>query len=112
MSLAAKTLRDARLRAGLTQAEVAARLGSAQSAVAQLERTGSNPTVETLGRALNATGHELSLDAKPWRPSVDETLIAEKLRMSPADRIADFEAAYGGARELALAARRSRGELA
>jgi len=43
---------------------------------------------------------------------VDETLIAGKLRMSPADRIADFEAAYGGARELALAARRSRGELA
>lgn len=112
MSLAAQTLRAARRHAGLTQAEVARRLGTAQSAVAQLERMGSNPTFETLRRALDVTGHELSLDAKPRRSSVDETLIARKLRMSPAERIADFEQAYGGARELALAARRSRGELA
>lgn len=112
MSLAADTLRAARRRAGLTQAEIAGRLGKAQSAVAQLERTGSNPTVETLRRALAATGHDLSLDVKPWRSSVDETLIARKLRMTAAERIADFEQASGGARELALAARSSRGKLA
>jgi transcriptional regulator with XRE-family HTH domain len=109
---AADTLRRARRDAGLTQAQAAHRLGTAQSAVAQLERTGSNPTVTTLRRALAATGHDLALTVKPLRSSVDETLIARKLRMSPAERIADFEQSYGGARHLAVAAGRSRGELA
>ena len=49
-------IRDARRAAGLTQAELAARLGISQSAIAKLEREGSNPTVETLDRVLRAHG--------------------------------------------------------
>lgn len=40
----------ARQEAGLTQAELAARLGTTQSAIARLERGGVTPTVETLCR--------------------------------------------------------------
>jgi hypothetical protein len=79
--------------------------------VARLERRGSNPTTATLERALDATGHGLELVARP-KPSVDETLIARQLRLTPTERLAAFERAYSDVRDLALAARRSRGELA
>ena len=57
----AATLRRARLDAGLTQAQLAARLGVTQPTVAALERPGANPRVRTLERALGATGHKLEL---------------------------------------------------
>jgi predicted nucleotidyltransferase/DNA-binding XRE family transcriptional regulator len=40
----------ARLEAGLTQADLASKLGTTQSAVARLERGGVTPTIETLCR--------------------------------------------------------------
>lgn len=105
-------IRRARARAGLTQAKLANRLGISQAAVAQLERPGSNPTVATLGRALSAAGHRLTLAADPFTANVDETLLARQLRMTPAQRLASFEAGYEDVRRLALAGARARGELA
>ena len=87
-------LRDARVTAGLTQAEVAARAGVTQAAIAHMERPGSNPTIRTLNAALAATQHRLTLRAEPHAPNVDETLIARNLRMTPAQRVAAFEAAH------------------
>ena len=110
--MTAEIIRAARREASLTQAQLASRLGTSQAAVAQLERPGSNPTVATLERALHATGHRLELTAIPWKPNVDETLIATMLRMTPEQRLASFETAYEGARQIALAGARSRGELA
>jgi transcriptional regulator with XRE-family HTH domain len=109
---AAQTIRNARQRSGMTQAELAERLGTSQAAIAQLESPGSNPTVATLERVLYAAGHELELEAKPTKPNVDLTLIARQLRMTPAERLAAFEAAYHDARELFLAGARARGEVA
>ncbi|MGH9379716.1 MAG: helix-turn-helix domain-containing protein [Thermoanaerobaculia bacterium] len=57
-------LRDAREQAGLTQAELAARLGKSQQAVAQAERRDSNPTVRFLRRWAEATGGTLALRLK------------------------------------------------
>lgn len=51
-------LRRARAEEGLTQAALAQRLGMSTEAVRRLERSGSNPTLETLDRvaiALNRT---------------------------------------------------------
>ena len=93
-------LRKARLAAGLTQAQVAKRAGVSQGAVAQLERSGANPTVETLDAILRATGQRLRLDSEPDRPSVDETLIARNLRITPAERLAAFETAHAELSEL------------
>ena len=96
----------------MTQATLARRMGTTQSAVARLERPGSNPSFVTLKRALAATGHGLELTARRDRGSVDESLIVRNLKMTPAERLAAFQAAYGQAREIALAGARARGQVA
>ena len=66
-------LAQARRDAGLTQAELARRLGISQPAVAQLERFDSNPRIETLERALRAVGAELVIDASWPEQSTTES---------------------------------------
>jgi transcriptional regulator with XRE-family HTH domain len=87
-------LRSARRKAGLTQVELARRLNSSQAAIARLERPGANPTFSTLQRVLQATGHRLLLDASARLSSVDDTLIASYLRMSPAERLSAFQSSH------------------
>jgi transcriptional regulator with XRE-family HTH domain len=103
-------LKDARRRASLTQADLADRLGISQAAVAKLESPHANPTMDTLDRALWATGHRLALEAPRRTPGVDESLIRQHLELSPAERIRGIETMYVQARQLALAGARSRGE--
>lgn len=112
MSDSAFLLRDARRRAGLTQADLAERLGVSQAAVAKLESPRANPTVDTLDKALWATGYRLTLDAAPRRPGVDESLIRRHLELSPAERIHGIESMYAQMQTLAEAGARSRGERA
>lgn len=96
----------------MTQATLASRLGTTQSAIARLERPGSNPTMSTLDDALAATGHRLVMSTAPPPSSIDETLVAGMLRMTPEERLRSFEGAYRSARTMALAGARARGELA
>ena len=110
MSPAAITIRDARRRAGLTQASLASRMGVPQSVVARLERPGSNPTWDTVSRALDACGQRIIVEARPASSSVDETLVAQRLRLTPEQRLRSFEESHEDLRGLALAAARSRGE--
>ncbi|HEY5318533.1 MAG TPA: helix-turn-helix transcriptional regulator [Solirubrobacteraceae bacterium] len=109
---ASEAIKNARIRAGLTQAELAKRLGTTQSAIARLETPGANPTVTTLERALAETGHRLLLVAARSEPGVDETLIANRLRLSPGDRLKSFESFNRDARQIMLAGQRARGEHA
>jgi transcriptional regulator with XRE-family HTH domain len=102
-------IRESRKAAGLTQAELAARLHTTQSAVARLESSSANPRLETLERALLATGRQLAITAPERKSSVDETLIARNLRLTPAERLAAFQAAYDDVRKLAGAADRNLG---
>jgi len=55
-------LRKAREAAGLTQGELAERLGVSYQAVQKLERSGANPTVATLERVLRGLGWGLELE--------------------------------------------------
>ena len=48
-----------RADAGLTQAELAERMGTTQSAIARMEGGGARPTLETLERVASAVGQEL-----------------------------------------------------
>lgn len=105
MSTASQLVRDARRSAGLTQAQLAARLGLTQPTVAALERPGSNPRLATLERALRAAGHDLLTASRPL-PAIDETQIAERLRLSPAARLRTFHASQTKLADLVRTARR------
>lgn len=94
-------VRQARLAAGLTQAELAERIGTTQSAVARLESPDANPRVATLLHAVEATGHALDVTVRSDRPAVDETMIAANLRLDPAARLRGFAAAYDSVAKLA-----------
>ena len=63
----AARVRQARERVGLTQAELAARIGSTQPAVARLEAGGSTPSLRTLRRIAAALGFELVVELRPRR---------------------------------------------
>src|SRR3954464_5688374 len=52
-------VRDARRHRGLTQLQLAERLGTSQSAVARIEQGGQNLTLELLGRLSAALDSEL-----------------------------------------------------
>src|SRR5665648_350267 len=110
MSDADVLIRKARNDAHLSQADLARRLGVSQAAIAKIERTGSNPTVDTLDNVLWATGHRLTLSAPAHRPGVDESLIRQQLELTPAERLRGIETMYAQGRMLALAGARSRGE--
>jgi uncharacterized protein len=100
---ASTLLRAARRRADLTQAQLAARAGVSQAEVARLERAGSNPTAATLDRLLRATGHRLELRRLD---AVDETQVRERLELTPAERLAAFEASQRNLLSLTRGARR------
>ena len=68
-------IREARLAEGLTQAQLARRLGITQPSVARLEAAGDEVTVATLQRALNVMGRALVLHAQLRPSSVDESQI-------------------------------------
>ena len=109
---AASIIRDARRGAGLTQASLASRLGVPQSVIARLEAPGSNPTWETVGRALEACGRDLAVTVKPTKGSIDPTGVYTNLRYTAGELLVGFERNYAGLREFAIAAARSRGQLA
>lgn len=56
----ATLIRDARLAAGLSQAELARRAGTSQATVCAYERGGKNPSAATLERLLAASGQRLT----------------------------------------------------
>jgi len=55
-------VREARRRAGLTQSELAARVGTSQPAIARYERARAMPDLTTLQRIAEACGLELRLE--------------------------------------------------
>ena len=57
----------ARARAGLSQAELAKRMKTTQSAVARLESGRGLPSTRTLARFAKATGHRLKVSFEPVR---------------------------------------------
>src|SRR5262245_43726319 len=82
----ADLVRQARLRANLSQRELAKRAGTTQSVVARIERGQTSPTWETLERLLAAAGETLSPQTQP----ADGSMLYEVpglLRMTPEERL-------------------------
>lgn len=82
-------IREARLRAGLTQAELGGRLGKAQSAIARWERGDVLPSLETVRTVVRACDLDLTFHLSKLDDS-NVTIIDQHLRMSPAERFADL----------------------
>lgn len=78
-------IREARGHAGLSQSQLAARLGTTQSAVSDWERGRDTPRVDTLGRILAACGFEADLVFRR-HDDEDGSQIAMHLAMTPDER--------------------------
>ena len=63
--LSGALLREARLRAGLSQRALAQRAETSQSVVARIEQGRSDPSTATLARLLAAAGFELRAELTP-----------------------------------------------
>jgi transcriptional regulator with XRE-family HTH domain len=80
-------IREARRLGGITQAELARRLGTSQSAVSNWERGRDTPRVDTLARILEACGFEADMTFRRL-DDVDRAQLRENLAMAPAARLA------------------------
>ena len=109
---------QARLRAGLSQRELARRAGTSQSAVARLESGAASPTVATLERLVSAAGFDIRAELVPrgvsdpvvqaYKRDVDRTLLRENLRRSVDARLRGLDASRAGMDELRGAVRAAR----
>jgi uncharacterized protein len=76
----ASTIRHARADAGLTQADLAARAGTSQPALARYEAGTNLPTLPTLERLLSACGRRLEIQTpSATHPSASTTSIRGQL---------------------------------
>ena len=109
---------QARQNANLTQADLAERLGTSQSAVARLEQGATNPTVSTLARTAAAAGFALRIELVPlsatdpvverYKQDVDRTLLRENLRKPVDERLRSLSDWQVASRELQRATRAGR----
>ena len=79
-------LREARLRSGLTQRELARRARTSQSAIARWESCEVAPSFERLRELIRACGLEVTVGLANYDDSYAPD-IADNLRVSPAERI-------------------------
>jgi transcriptional regulator with XRE-family HTH domain len=82
----AALIREARLRAGLTQAELAERTGRDRSVVARWEQAAVAPSVETLIELVRACGFDLPLELEPLDTAADDRLKKNAM-LSPERRV-------------------------
>src|SRR5919206_2936809 len=81
-------LREARLRAGLTQGELEELSGKDRASIARWERDDVTPSFETLQLLLRACGFDLAL--VPFAPPPDDAELREHLRLTPKERLERF----------------------
>jgi transcriptional regulator with XRE-family HTH domain len=102
--ISADLLREARLRAGLTQAELGRRVHRSQSQIARWERGDVKPSLETLRELIRACGLELTFGLATYDDSYDEW-IERYLALPVEERIEQAFARAAEVRELQAAAR-------
>jgi transcriptional regulator with XRE-family HTH domain len=79
-------IREARRRAGLSQAELAARAGTTQSGIARWESGRTAPSLDDVRRLVRLCGFDLEVAIVP-RDDSDNAQAARLLELSPQERI-------------------------
>src|SRR3990172_8611408 len=82
----ADLIREARMRAGLTQAELSKLTGRERSVIARWEQGVISPQIESLLACIHACGFDLPLVLVPVDRSRDEELQAS-LMLAPSERV-------------------------
>lgn len=95
-------VKEARRRAGLTQRELADRLGTTQSAIARLERGGAAPSYERVADTVRACGMDLVPQLLP-PDDADWSVASTNLALDPDARVRRHQAAL----RFAIAGRRA-----
>jgi transcriptional regulator with XRE-family HTH domain len=92
----ADLIREARLRAGLTQYELAERSGRDRAVIARWEQGTVAPSVETLLELVRACGFDLPLELVP-RDSSGEERLRKNALLAPERRVLRFLQAHSKA---------------
>lgn len=87
MEMPGQLLRRARQKHGVSQKQLAMRARTTQSAISRIECDRGSPSVETLRELLYLLGEDLSLKTEERDFGIDRTLVAERLRASPSERV-------------------------
>jgi transcriptional regulator with XRE-family HTH domain len=93
-------IREARRRSGLTQAQLARRLSTTQSAIARMEGGGTEPSLERVAEVVRACGLELEIGLQAPDDS-DWSVAAQNLLLSVDQRVRQHQSAV----RFAIAAR-------
>jgi transcriptional regulator with XRE-family HTH domain len=86
-------LREARRRHEVSQAQLAIRAGTTQSAISRIERDRVSPSIETLRELLYLLGDELVLAVEPRDSGIDASLIRERFEATTSERM-DYGIAF------------------
>lgn len=94
----AQIIREARLKASLTQTELAARLGRDRAQVARWETGGQEPSFENMRAVVEACGFVLKLEiAKPEENQALDSELEASLLQAPQQRVQELLDELGGA---------------
>ena len=84
--ITANLIREARMRAGLTQNQLGERIGKATVQIGRWETGAVAPTVDTLLAIVRACGFDIPLMLQAYEPMDDRKLVALQ-RRSPEQRV-------------------------
>lgn len=96
-------IKNARARAGLTQRELALRLGTHQPVIARWENEKTRPDFDTVVRAVEACGFDLHVELRS--ADHDTILVRRELAKRPAERLAGLVDAVSAFDAMSVAAR-------
>jgi hypothetical protein len=97
-------VREARLRAGLSQRALADRAGTSQPAIARLEAGRVSPPLDRVEELLRLCGFQMIVELAPYDDS-DVVQAEARLRQSVDERIAQMEAGLRTVEELRASVR-------
>ncbi len=95
-------IRQARVSAGLTQRELARRLGTHQPVIARWESGSTRPDFDTVVRAVEACGFDLHTELR--LVDHDTVLVKRELAKSPSERLAGLVEAVSAFNAMSAAA--------